>query len=92
MGFGKALRPAAAYLAQPRPRDQLCLLIRQHRLDASQVKQYAGEFCGTQDIRQASREQIQSFITHLAELATNDRDALLCKLNSYAQRPEDGAA
>ncbi len=67
----------------PKLRDQLCLLIRQHRLDASRVKQYAAEFCGTQDIRDASREQIQSFITHLAETAGKDRDGLLCKLNSY---------
>jgi len=77
---------------QPKLRDQLCLLIRQHRLDASLVKQYAAEFCGAKDIRQASREQIQSFVTHLAELAARDRDGLLCKLNSYGQKREDGAA
>jgi hypothetical protein len=77
---------------EPKLRDQLCLLIRQHRLDASQVKQFAGEFCGTNDIRQASRGQIQSFITHLAEVATKDRDGLLCKLNSYGQKPESGVA
>jgi hypothetical protein len=77
---------------QPKLRDQLCVLIRQHGLDASQVKQYAAEFCGTNDIRQASREQIQSFIAHLAEFATKDRDALLCKLNSYGQTSEVGAA
>jgi hypothetical protein len=77
---------------QPKLRDQLCVLIRQHGLDSSQVKQYAAEFCGTQDIRQASREQIQSFIAHLAEIATKDRDGLLCKLNSYGQKPEAGAA
>ncbi len=65
---------------QPKLRDQLCLLIRQHRLDASLVKQYAAEFCGTRDLRQASREQIQSFITHLAESAAKDREGLLCKL------------
>jgi len=69
---------------QPKLRDQLCLLIRQHRLDAALVKQYAAEFCGARDLRQASREQIQSFITHLAELAAKDREGLLCKLNSYA--------
>ena len=77
----------------PKLRDQLCLLIRQHRLDASRVKQYAANFCGTKDLRQASREQIQSFITHLAELVTKDRDALLCKLNSYGtHQQEEGAA
>jgi len=77
---------------EPKLRDQLCLLIRQHRLDASLVKQYAAEFCGTKDLRQASREQIQSFITHLAESATNDRAGLLCKLNSYTSPDTAGAA
>jgi hypothetical protein len=77
---------------QPKLRDQLCLLIRQHRLNASLVKQYAAEFCGTRDLRQVSREQIQSFITHLAESAVNDRQALLCKLNSYASPGTAGAA
>jgi hypothetical protein len=77
---------------EPKLRDQLCLLIRQHRLDASWVKQYAAEFCGTKDIRQASREQIQSFITHLAQLAKKDREGLLCKLNNYAPKREEGVA
>jgi len=77
---------------QPKLRDQLCLLIRQHRLDSSLVKQYAAEFCGTRDLRQASREQIQSFISHLAESAVNDREGLLCKLNSYASPGTAGAA
>jgi hypothetical protein len=77
---------------QPKLRDQLCLLIRQHRLDSSLVKQYAADFCGAKDLRQASREQIQSFITHLAESAANDRDGLLCKLNSYASPGREGAA
>ena len=31
----------------PRLRDRLCLLIRQHRLDAGLVKAYAADFCGT---------------------------------------------
>ena len=68
---------------QPRLRDQLCLLIRKHRLDAGLVKAYAAEYCGTPVLRDASRTQIESFVTHLAEWAARDRDALLCKLNSY---------
>jgi hypothetical protein len=76
----------------PKLRDQLCLLIRQHRLDASLVKLYAAEFCGTESLRQATREQVESFIKHLAESAANDRDGLLCKLNSYAQKPQKGVA
>ncbi|MFZ3211577.1 MAG: hypothetical protein WA188_08685 [Terriglobales bacterium] len=77
---------------EPKLRDQLCLLIREHRLDASLVKQYATEFCGAKDLRQATREQIQSFIAHLAGLAANDREGLLCKLNSYTAKREEGAA
>jgi len=75
----------------PRLRDQLCLLIRQHRLDADRVKQYAAEFCGTENLRQANRQQIESFIKHLAELAAKDRDGLLSKLNGYS-RQQEGAA
>ena len=69
---------------QPRLRDRLCLLIRQHQLDAHLVKAYAADFCGTPNLRDASREQIEGFITNLADWATKDRPALLCKLNSYA--------
>jgi len=84
--------PPANGSGGPKLRDQLCLLIRQHRLDASLVKQYAAEFCGTRDLCQASREQIQSFIAHLAELAAKDREGLLCKLNSYTAPGTAGAA
>jgi len=71
---------------EPKLRDQLCQLIRQHRLDAALVKQYAVEFCGTEDLRQASREQIATFIKHIAEFAARDNDGLLAKLNSFAQQ------
>ena len=71
---------------EPKLRDQLCLLIRQHGLDASLVKQYAAEFCGTKDLRQASREQVASFIKHIAEFAARDREELLVKLNSFARQ------
>jgi len=76
---------------QPKLRDQLCLLIRQHRLDADRVKQYAAEFCGTENLRQANREQVESFIRHLAELAAKDRDGLLSKLNGYSKQQEGAA-
>ena len=66
-------------------------LIRQHRLDASLVKPYAAEFCGTRDLRQASREQVASFIKHLSEFAATDREGLVAKLNGYAQK-QPGAA
>jgi hypothetical protein len=73
---------------QPRLRDRLCLLIRQHQLEPTLVKRYAAEFCGTQEIREASRELVESFITHLAEWAGRDRSGLLCKLNSFSPSQE----
>jgi hypothetical protein len=73
---------------QPRLRDRLCLLIRQHQLDPTLVKRYAADFCGTQEIREASRDLVESFITHLSEWAAKDRSGLLCKLNGYAPAQE----
>jgi len=71
-----------------RVRDRLCQLIRQHRLDADLVKAYAVDFCGTKILREASREQVEAFVVHLADWAAKDRKALLCQLNSY-QRPQE---
>jgi hypothetical protein len=73
---------------QPRLRDRLCLLIRQHHLDPALVKAYAADYCGTPSLRDASRESIEAFINHLAERATSDRQGLLCQLNSYAKTQE----
>jgi hypothetical protein len=73
---------------QPRLRDQLCLLIRQYNLDANLVKAYAADFCGTETLRGASRELVESFISHLSASAKENRDALVCKLNSYSQSVE----
>ncbi len=72
-------------------RDRLCLLIRQHHLDASLVKAYAADYCDVSELRQASREQVASFTKHLAQYAQNDREALLCQLNSYAPKPVSAA-
>jgi hypothetical protein len=72
----------------PRLRDRLCLLIRQHQLDANLVKAYATDSCGTPNLRDATREQIEVFITDLADWATKDRPGLLCKLNSYSRAQE----
>lgn len=68
-------------------RDRLCLIIRQHRLDAALVKAYAANYCEVAELRQASREQVAAFAKHLAEFAENDREALICHLNSYAPKP-----
>ena len=73
---------------QPRLRDRLCLLIRQYKLDASLVKAYAADYCGTASLRDASRDQVETFINDLAEHAAKDRDALICQLNSYAKQQE----
>ncbi len=73
---------------QPRLRDQLCLLIRQHNLDPTLVKAYAADFCGTETLKEASRDLVESFVAQLAAAAKKDRDALVCKLNSYAKSVE----
>jgi hypothetical protein len=99
--FSSAPRPAAVSLpskghsssngagnGQPRLRDQLCLLIRQYNLDANLVKAYAADFCGTATLSGASRELVESFISHLSLAAKENRDALVCKLNSYSQPAE----
>jgi hypothetical protein len=69
---------------QPRLRDQLCLLIRQYNLDANLVKAYAADFCGTKKLSDASRELVESFISHLSASAKENRDALVWRLNSYS--------
>jgi len=72
-------------------RDRLCQLIRQHKLDATLVKSYATDFCGVKTLREATREQVESFVAHLADWAEKDRDALLCQLNSYPNGKEGAA-
>ena len=69
-------------------RDHLCQLIRQHQLDATLVKACATDFCGVKVLREATREQVENFVKHLAEWADSDRNALLCQLNSYLAHKE----
>jgi len=73
---------------QPRLRDQLCLLIRQYNLDPNLVKAYAADFCGTEKLSGASRDTVESFISQLRKSAKDNRDGLVCKLNSYARAQE----
>src|SRR5450755_3941441 len=75
----------------PKVRDRLCQLIRQHQLDANLVKSYAVDYCGTKTLREASREQVEAFVAHLADWAEKDRNALLCQLNSYPLNKEGAA-
>ena len=83
-------QPANGNCGGPKVRDRLCQLIRQHQLDASLVKSYATDFCGVKTLRQATREEVENFVTHLADWAEKDRNALLCQLNSYL--PTKGSA
>jgi hypothetical protein len=73
---------------QPRLRDRLCLLIRQYQLDAGLVKAYAADYCGAAELRDASRDQVETFINDLAARAAKDRAELICHLNSYATQQE----
>jgi hypothetical protein len=75
----------------PKVRDRLCQLIRQHQLDATLVKAYATDFCSVKTLREATREQVEAFVTHLADWAEKDRNALLCQLNSYPVQKEGAA-
>ena len=75
----------------PKVRDRLCQIIRQHQLDPNLVKAYATDFCGVEVLRDATREQVENFVAHLADWAEKDRNALLCQLNSYPA-PKEGAA
>jgi hypothetical protein len=72
-----------------RLRDHLCLLIRQYNLDPTLVKEYAAHFCGTETLKGASRELVESFISHLSSSAKEDIDGLICELNSFS-RPMEG--
>src|SRR5229473_3076669 len=69
-------------------RPSLPKFIGQYSLDPTLVKAYAAAFCGTPTLKEASRELVESFISHLATSAKENRDGLQCKLNSYAQ-PEE---
>jgi hypothetical protein len=84
-------RPANGNYGGSKVRDRLCQIIRQHQLDANLVKAYATDFCGTKTLREATREQVENFVAHLADWAEKDRNALLCQLNSYF-RTKEGAA
>jgi len=83
-------QPANGNYGGPKVRDRLCQLIRHHQLDPNLVKAYAIDFCGTKTLREATREQVENFVAHLADWAEKDRNALLCQLNSYL--PAKGSA
>jgi len=84
-------QPASGNYGGRTVRDHLCQIIRQHQLDATLVKSYATDFCGVKILREATREQVENFVAHLADWAEKDRDALLCQLNSYLGAKEGAA-
>ena len=55
------------------------------------MKAYAVDFCGTKVLKDATREQVESFVQQLADAAKKNRDSLLCQLNSYARPNQEGA-
>jgi len=64
-------------------RRRLCTLISYYGLNAAAVKRYAAEFCGTQEVREATRELVEDFIEHLSLSLTNDRKAVIEHLKRY---------
>jgi hypothetical protein len=75
-----------------RVRDRLCEIIRQYKLNPELVKAYAVDFCGTKVLKNATRDQVETFVQHLAERVQKDRDALLCQLNSYGRPSQEVVA
>ncbi len=84
-------QPANDYGGGRTVRDRLCQVIRQRELDPNLVKSYATDFCGVKTLREATREQVENFVQHLADWAEKDRNALLCQLNSYLGHKEGAA-
>jgi hypothetical protein len=88
----RPLAPSAAHAAttEPKPqngrllRDRLRLLIRQHQLDAGAVKRYAASFCGTKELREATRDQVDKFVNHLAQVGQEGPERLAEVLAPYA--------
>jgi len=72
-------------------RDRLCQLIRQHQLDPVLVKSYAVDFCGVKTLKEASRDQVENFIHHVADWAAKDKNALVCQLNNYLGQKKGAA-
>jgi hypothetical protein len=70
-----------------RVRDRLLLLIRQHGLDATQVKRFAEAFCGNKPLRQAERAEVEAFVDHLSGLVSQGTERVREVLERYASAP-----
>lgn len=66
---------------QPRLRDRLLLLIREHQLNAEEVKRYATQYCGSKSLGEANRAQVEKLVRHLENLAAQGRETLLHEIN-----------
>jgi hypothetical protein len=75
--------PLLEVVSQIPLRDQLRQLIRQHQLDPALVKQYALEHCGVKNLRQATREQVSSFVKLLGERVVTNHEALVTDLQRF---------
>jgi hypothetical protein len=82
------LQDAVIKLALPYSYNSGAASTGSHNLDPTLVKAYAADFCGTPSLKEANRDLVQSFISHLAACAKEDKDMLICRLNSYAQPAE----
>jgi len=52
------------------------------------VKRYAAEFCGTESLRNASRELVEDFIREVATRSETDLSGFKCLLQSYSTERE----
>ena len=84
-------QPANGNYGGSKVRDRLCQLIRQHQLDPTLVKAYATDSAAPRLCARRRGNKSRIFVTHLADWAEKDRNALLCQLNSYLG-PKEGAA
>jgi hypothetical protein len=84
--------PTLEVIATVPLRDQLRQLIRQHKLDPALVKQYALEYCGVKTLRQASREQVASFLQLLQSRVAEDHDSLVKELVRFTVHTSKEAA
>ena len=91
LGSKKPAQPANGNYTAPKIRDRLCQIIRQYQLDPTLVKAYAVDFCRTKTLREANREQVENFVSHLADWAEKDRDSLVGRLNGYLAAKEGAA-
>ncbi len=73
-------------------RTRLCAIVKEHKLDPALVKRYAAHYCGTQTLRDASRELVEDFVKHIEKRAREEHDVLVSELQAFVDRPDAAAA